>query len=276
MTIINGYITRTEFLNWITPPSQTVAANTADDAVVDSIIEAVSRYIDDKTCRHFYPLIETRYYDVPSGALEFDDDLLALTTLTNGDSTAIASTDYVLHLRNRTPYYKVSIMDTSTVSWEESAAGSSEQVIQVLGTWGYHNQYYQAWEAITIITEDLDISETGIDVASVARLGVGSIYKIDSEVFITSAVGALTNTVMKRGDNGSTAATHTNGATVYLWKPISPIQSACYQICDNLYKKRFGTNVNSVATVTGAGVVLSPKDIPDIAAAILRNYTRIV
>jgi len=277
VTITNGYITRTEFLNWITPPSETVVAHTADDAVVDSIIEKVSRYIDKVTCRHYYPMIETRYYDVPSSSeLEFDDDLLALTKLTNGEGTEITSTNYVLHLRNRTPYYKVSIMDTSTVTWEESAAGSAEQVIQVLGIWGYHDTYAQAWEAITTITEDLDISETEIEMTSVTRLGVGSITKIDSEVFITSSVGTLKHNVMKRGDNGSTAAVHTSGATVYLWKPISPIQQACTLISGSLYHQRYGSNVESVATVTAAGIVLAPRDVPEIAHTILHTYVRIV
>ncbi len=276
MTIRNGYISRTEYLNWMTPPSQTAVANTADDAVIDSIIEQVSRLIDQITSRHFYPNIETRYFDVPSGDLILDDDLLAVTTLTNGDAEVLTTTDYILREKNFTPYWKVAMKDISTKTWEDNSSGSSEQVISLLGTWGYHDDYAQAWEAVTTLAEDIDISELPWDLTAVTRLGVGSILKVDSEIVIVSSIATLTCTMMKRGDNGSTAATHSNGATIYLWKPIPPIVNACYQIVHNIYKRRFGENVNSVATVTGAGVVISPKDIPDIASKIMSQYTRLV
>jgi hypothetical protein len=280
MSISNGYVTRTDFLNWITPPSETVVAHTADDAVVDSIIESSSRLIDQITRRTFYPIIETRYFDVPNehpSDLWLDyNDLLALTTLTNGDATAIASTDYILHDKNRTPYYKVSLRDVSTIDWELNSSNSADQVISILGTWGYHDDYSHAWEAVTTISEDLDISETGVDMTSVARMGVGSIIKIDSEIMIVSVVGTLTTTIMKRGDNGSTAAIHSSGATVYLWKPVQPIVQACQLICTSVYHKRYGENTESATTITAAGVVLTPRDIPEIAHQTLVRYMRLV
>ena len=87
----NSYVTRADFLEWVTP--QDVTADAVDDSVIDDILEAASRYIDSQCHRAFYPRTETRSYDVPNGRkLIVDDDLLAITTLTNGDDNTIAST----------------------------------------------------------------------------------------------------------------------------------------------------------------------------------------
>lgn len=63
------------------------------------------------------------------------------------------------------------------------------------------------------IAEDLDTSETGVDVASGNGdyLKAGDVLKIDSELMYVSSVATDTATVI-RGFGGSTAASHSNGA----------------------------------------------------------------
>jgi hypothetical protein len=73
-------------------------------------------------------------------------------------------------------------------------------------------------DASTTVTEDLDISETGVDVTSRSNFTQsGNFYvKVDDEYMKVTAghgTGAGTFTVT-RGALGSTAATHTNGATI--------------------------------------------------------------
>jgi hypothetical protein len=63
--LLNCYITRQEYLAWQT--TQTPSTNVLDDAVIDSIIESVSRFIDDHTGRLFYPSMGTKVYDTPMG-----------------------------------------------------------------------------------------------------------------------------------------------------------------------------------------------------------------
>lgn len=60
-----------------------------------------------------------------------DEDLLTVTTLTNGDGTEISSADYVLVPRNVTP--KIGIQLLSSASWEQDV----DSWISVEGTWGY-------------------------------------------------------------------------------------------------------------------------------------------
>lgn len=134
MAITKGYITLLEYQNYHTD----MGGDNVDDAVIERLIEAASRAIDIKTSRTFYERTETRSFDVPSGReLRLDDDLLAITTLSNGDGTTIADTEYNLRPANVTPKFAIKLTDITTVRWLSSSAGSYEQVIDVAGTWGY-------------------------------------------------------------------------------------------------------------------------------------------
>jgi len=110
-----------------------------DDGLLTSFIETASRYIDDDTHRTFVAHIETRLYDLPDGNSLYidDDDLLTITTLTNGDGVAIAPAGYNLYPLNKYPKNEIRLKWSSTVYWQYSTAGDSEAVISVLGEWGY-------------------------------------------------------------------------------------------------------------------------------------------
>lgn len=52
------------------------------------------------------------------------------------------------------------------------------------------------------------------------------------------------------------------------------IKMAVEEIVVNVYEKRFGVNTTGAATITGAGVVITPKDIPDTAWRTIERYKR--
>ena len=86
-----------------------------------------------------------------------------------------------------------------------------------------------------------------------------------------------TVTVLQRGDNGSTAATASNGATVYVWQTMKACQNACIEIANSAYRRRYGQSATSnTETVTAAGVVLSPRDIPTMAKTFIAQYEPLV
>lgn len=132
---MTAYASITDFKNY----ARIESTDTTDDAVIGDILEGASRLIDTETRRTFFARIETRKYDVPDGNTLYieDDDLLAITTLTNGDDTTLASTEYILLPANANPKYAVKIKDSSAYSWEAESDGDSEQVIEILGSWGY-------------------------------------------------------------------------------------------------------------------------------------------
>lgn len=68
---------------------------------------------------------------------------------------------------------------------------------------------------VTTLAEDLDGSETGVDVTSAASFPTGGNFRIlvDSEIMLVTGVSSNTFTVT-RGAEGTSATTHANGAEV--------------------------------------------------------------
>jgi len=215
MTITNGYASRSDFLAYMSPTD--INADTTDDPVVDMLVEAASRKIDEITQRTFYARTETHLFDAPvltgfapmtgyplnyfttsrnSSKIYFDDDLLSVTTLTNGDGSVIASANYLLYPANRTPKYAISLKDTTGVVWQADSSGSYLQCISLAGSWGY----------------------------------------------------------------ASTTPTD--------------IHAACLDMAVSAYKARFGNSINQSATVTAAGIVLTPRDWSDDTRRTLQTYQR--
>jgi hypothetical protein len=60
------------------------------------------------------------------------------------------------------------------------------------------------------------------------------------------------------------------------WSSTAPldIREACLEIAASYYHRRFGENVSAETTITPAGVVITPKDIPVSARSILQKYQR--
>ena len=272
----NKYATLTDYKAYTTSRGQTASTDTTDDGVISNLLTQASRDLDRETKRQYYPSIETRLYDIPNDRdLLLDGDLLEVTTLTNGDLLEITNSNYLLK-GNRPPYWCVSLRDTSTVSWATSAAGSAEQVISLAGVWGYHDLYSQrGWLAVgTLGAAITDTSTLAFTMSAGHSVVVGNILKIDTEYYNVSTVATNTITPVKRGDNGSTAATHLNGATVYAWQPMDEVKQNVLEIANSAYLRRFGKNTGESATVTAAGVVLSPRDIPAMAQSFINDMRR--
>lgn len=174
MTITNGYATLKEFKANALPDA---GADADDDASIEKMIEGSSRYIDGETKRVFYSSTSTRNFDVPDlgdPELWLDEDLLSITTLTNGDGNTIAATNYVLYPANETPKYAIRLKVSSDVVWEPESDGDEKQVIAIAGSWGYAS------------TTPADIKEACIEIAN-------SMYKrkygesMDSVARVTAA-----------------------------------------------------------------------------------------
>lgn len=113
-----------------------------DDALLTDAIDDAQKYIEEQTNRVFEATTLTRYYQREDLSFEnrqvlfIDDDLLTITTLTNGDdsATVIPITEYVLIPRNDGPPYNgVKLNINSSYIWEFD----TDQWASVLGTWGY-------------------------------------------------------------------------------------------------------------------------------------------
>ena len=277
MANINLYATLAEYKAYSVARGQTASTDATDDGVIVDLLEAASRFIDDKTVRQFYPTIETRLYDVPQDEeLWLDQDLLEVTTLTNGDLSVV--TDYNMLPANMYPKYMIRLKDTANVQWEADSDGELEQVISVLGVWGYRDKYNQrAWQSVgTLAAAITDTTTLAFSATTGHSITAGMILKINSEYYNVVTAAANTITPIARGDNGSTAATHLISTAIYAFKPQEEARNAVLEIANNAYNRRFGKAVGESATITAAGVVLSPRDIPAMASEFIHNMRRLV
>lgn len=114
-----------------------------EDATLESVIEAVSRWIDTHTGRTFYASSsQTRYFTAESPVLVFVDDLLSVTSITldsGGDrayATTMSATDYDLMPANAAtlgiPYRWI---ETSPVGQYDFP--THRKAVKITGTWGY-------------------------------------------------------------------------------------------------------------------------------------------
>ena len=112
------------------------SADGIDDLVISTLISGASLYIDKFTGRRFTANTETRYFTPPTSGRDLrviflDDDLLSITTLTNGDSTVITATHYNLLPLNTSPKYAIRLKESSIYSWQSTSAGDAFGAISV-------------------------------------------------------------------------------------------------------------------------------------------------
>lgn len=290
--LINPYCTLAEFKNYATQRGQQgqVVTDAIDDATVTEIIEAISRDIDDQCHRTFYPRYETRYYDVPvytnSPRLLFlDDDLLEEVSIINGDTTDITTLStglggkvYNLKPKNLSPHYAIQLIGPTYIFWIFNGIGAIEKVIAVTAWWGFHNQYAQrGWTQVDTLAAAIT-DTTGLTITTTSKtLNANEIFKIDSEIFNAATAADQTSgilTVNQRGDNGSTAATHLNGAKLYRWNVQPEIKQIVMETVLNMYSTRSGQSSNGRISFTQAGIVLRPQDYSDHAQKVIVSFTR--
>ena len=112
------------------------------DTLLGVLIPQAQQAIDTHCNRTFEASADTtRYFDAEADISEdyrtlyLDADLCAITSVTNGDSTTVTSSQYVTEPRNRTPYYALRLKDSATISWTYTT--TPENAITIVGKWAY-------------------------------------------------------------------------------------------------------------------------------------------
>jgi len=272
----NRYATLTDYKSFATARGQTALVDTTDDGVINNLLTQASRYLDRETKRQFYPSVETHLFDIPDERdIILDGDLLEVVSFTNGDLTSISSANYILR-GNRAPYWNIGLRDTSSVAWASSSAGSIEQVLSLVGIWGYHDLYSQrAWLQVgTLSAAITDTTTLAFSATTGHSIVAGNILKIDSEFYNVTTASTNTITPVKRGDNGSTAATHLISTAIYAWQPMDEIKQITLDMATAAYMRRFGKTTGESAVITGAGGVITPQDYPASSKAFIADMRR--
>jgi hypothetical protein len=119
-------------------------SGSGDDTLIGDLIDRAQKVIEVYTDRVFEASSDTtRTFtvgeDTDGRTLWFDEDCAAITTITNkADASTtedVATTEYVTLPHNRTPYYGVRLLSSSSIAWDYDSA--PENGITVTGKWAY-------------------------------------------------------------------------------------------------------------------------------------------
>jgi len=135
MTIANGYATSTEC------KARLGITDATDDTIIESVIEAVSRWIDHYCRRTFYASASTeaRYYTPIDSMSVRTDDIVSITSIATDDTatrawgTTWATTDYETAPVNYTPITALYVTPNGRYRFTPTITKS----VKIVGTFGY-------------------------------------------------------------------------------------------------------------------------------------------
>lgn len=164
-------------------------------AQLDRALESATRSIRGEFHRDFTPQLDTRNFDWPptTPARPWrlwlgDNDLISVTTLTSGGTALTEGTDFLLRRmdgKDQPPYTHVEINLSGSASFD---AGDTHQRAIVIFGWFAHSDDQAPAGALA---EQLDASETTVDVTDSSTIGVGSLLKVDDERMIVTGRRSL-------------------------------------------------------------------------------------
>lgn len=136
MAIVNGYATLAEV------KARLGITDSTYDSVLEAVVEAASRGIDNYADRRFYAATETRYFTACDSTYALIDDVVSVTTLaTDNDGnraygTTWASTDYDLSPFNAiargAPYTRIDVAPLGSKTFPLYT-----RAVKVVGSFGY-------------------------------------------------------------------------------------------------------------------------------------------
>lgn len=278
-------------------------SDTSKDAVVLNMGRAITARIEKELHYGFVPYQRTRYFDSLGShiyygyQLDLQQPVMSITTLVDGNNTALTAWDGTYAGRGSATYTTQNYPDTPIWILERLSNSNPYgwtyntywgQSIALTGIYGYRTRYStDAWldsgdtlqanitstTATTLTVADADGSTpTGYS----PRFSEGQVIRIDSEYMII--VGISTNTLtVTRGALGTTAATHTAGAStiVYTFMPEPDIVRATCRWASYLYNRQGVYQRATFDSLNGVTVEM-PQDMPEEIIGILRLFPRTI
>lgn len=280
------YVTLAELKTYKGIPAEEVG----DDARLFRAVRNATSAWDRWTWRSFEPIKKTRAYDHPGGqVLRLRGDLLeALEVQTQNGAVTLVSADYYLSCGDRydlTPYDRLTLRTDRGVCF--SFAGTTQQANTVTGIWGYHPAYDLAW----VTTGDTVQNSAGLDASTesllvndadapdfwgfAARFQTGQLLRVEDEyLYLWSTAGAGANTLrVRRGINGTTAATHDKGTEIYTWRVHADVWEQVLELAAYLYDLK-DSQVYDVTATPETGLMVIPKGIPASVRLAVQAYRR--
>lgn len=208
------------------------------------------------------------------GTLALDMPLLEAVSIVAGTTTLTLGTNVELFPDStQPPFSTLRLSGDCPNGWGYYApcnGCSTPYFVTVTGWWGYASDYASAWLQVDALDGALnDTTRTitlhalnDVTIYGVApRASVHSIIRIDDEVMLVSASdvgGGNTLTVARRGDLGTTAASHLNDAPVYVWQAEDAIRNEVARQAGLLFQRR---GAYTTVQVEGMSEIRYPTDL---------------
>lgn len=146
-------------------------ADTSKDDLIDALIAAFSRAVDDFCHRQFYATTATRVFDCPDGdRLWLDADLLAVDEMLNGDGAEmVVGTDVLLWPYSGPPYRRIDIVAGSGAAFTYTT--TPQRAISIEGDWGYAATTPAAIARACILWVADAIGRQGFEAVTDAQIG---------------------------------------------------------------------------------------------------------
>jgi hypothetical protein len=191
------------------------ALGLAPDAGTDGALlaagQAATALLAQSTARRFLPVRRTRTVVVAAPVVALDEDLLVLEALASAGGDAIALQDVVAEGAVGGPWYALRRADAQPFACE---------ALHVSGIWGWHDDYANAWgqPAGALLVGASDAAATSLTLADASGFDIGHLLRVDDEFMVVTAITGDALTV-RRGQQGTLAASHDAGAAVAMYRP---------------------------------------------------------
>jgi len=281
-----------------------IAEQTATPATLDPIkltnnLRAVTSRIDSllpgvNNRQYFAPYIDTVRTQIIStrvnsleNTFRIRGSLLALTSVAIVGADLSAPMDITANVAlypdpTNPPFSMLQLTDYSLYWWSYLSPVAIPRFVAVTGVYGFQRDYANAFLAVDTLNGAISdtTSKTFTTTApggadpygNTPAIAVGNLIQIDSEWMEVIAVNLQTKvvTVRKRGDNGTTATTHSNGASIAVWQVEEPVKRACALQADLMYA-RFGAYTTVDSNMAG-GQIRYPADWLTEVRSVLTPY----
>lgn len=206
---------------------------TIQDEPLSDKIQSASEYIELATNRIFLPVTATKSFDVPledpTHRLYLGEESLSVSSITDASGT-IPPSSYMLYPLNYPRKTWVQLVGASSWSYSSTPYGA----ITVSGIWGYSSD---TEDTGATLSSNVLSGNTSLVVSGGAYLKTGDSLLIESEQVFISAISANIITVV-RGNNGTTATSHTAGVSIYKYVVPGAIANICNSLASFWYQNR--------------------------------------
>jgi hypothetical protein len=244
----------------------------ADDVLLQRMLDAATSRIDSRTGRTFYASADTTRLhdsnDVINGELQLDGDMSYLTAITNGDGASIPVTSVYTSPR-RGPAYGLTILSSQPYYWTYST--DPQNAVSITGRWAYMDKWQ--FTSISRVTGTALVTATmnnpqysvgqNIDVVGVADASFNG-------SFVVTAVTATSVTWSQAGATDS-------DTTGYILSAPLDIVTACRRLAAWFYRQK-DTQMGDTdrPILAGDGSVIMPTTLPQDVEKMLLPFCRLV